>query len=236
VDERRAARNFLINLGLGEFHVEHDVEKQLTDRLLDGASKVGVALEAEEASKLVRFLDLLLSWNRKVNLTSLTDPLAAVEGHLVDSLPAVRMLRGANTVLDLGAGGGLPGIPVAVMLPATRVVVVDTVGKKVGFLKAAAAALGLRNVQAIHARAEGDPEREGIPICEVAISRAFMAPAEWVALAHPYIEREGSILAMLGAETCLPDTLAEGYRAVETVEYRLPESGAVRRIVRFKRG
>ena len=213
------------------FHVERPVENLLTDSLRSGASRVGARLSEEQAEQLGRFLDLLLLWNKKVNLTSIVDPAKAVEAHLVDSLAAVAEVRGARTVLDLGAGGGFPSIPLAVVLPDARFVMVDAVGKKVGFLKAAVASLGLKNATAIHARAEGEPEKEKIPVCEVASCRAFMPLPDWLALAPAYVPPGGRIVAMLGPEAKIPSGLA----VVSERSYELPWSGAFRRIVVFSR-
>jgi 16S rRNA (guanine527-N7)-methyltransferase len=210
--------------------VEHSVEKRLTDELLAGASAVGFPVDAATAKRLLDYLDLLLKWNRKVNLTSVTDPGEAVEVHLVDSLAPARLLGSAGSLLDMGAGGGLPGIPLAIVLPQLRVTLVDSVGKKVGFLKAAIAALGLSNANAVQARVAGEPAREGLPIVDVAICRALMAPGDWVRLARPYIKDAGRILAMLGAETPIPTDL----EVVEEIEYRLLRSKAVRRVVAFR--
>lgn len=221
--------------GLPLFHVERPVEKTLTDELRAGAAAVGVELTENSALTLGRFLDLLLTWNRKVNLTAITDPREAIEGHLVDSLAAAPEVRGAATVLDLGAGGGFPSIPLAVAVPETRFVLADTVGKKVGFLKAAIAGLGLPNARAIHARAEGAPAKEGLPICAVAICRAFMPLPEWLALAPAYVEAGGRIVAMLGPEAEIPTALPAGVRFAGERAYRLPRSGAARRVATFSR-
>ena len=216
------------------FHVERLVEKLLTDELRRMASKVGVEVSLEQSARLGAFLDLLLTWNRKVNLTSITDPVEAVESHLVDSLAAVPEVRAAKTVVDLGAGGGFPSIPLALVLPEVRFVLVDAVGKKVGFLKAAAAQLGVSNVRAVHARAVGNPEVEGIPRSEVAICRAFLPLPEWLALAPSYLEPGGSIVAMLGPEALIPEPLPAGMSLASERSYSLPRSGAARRIATFR--
>mgnify|MGYP000874978636 CR=1 FL=1 len=210
--------------------MEQAVEKRLSGELLAGASAVGFPVDAAAAERLLRYLELLLAWNRKVNLTSVTDPEEAVEVHLIDSLAPARLLGATGSLLDVGAGGGLPGIPLAIVLPQLQVTLVDTVGKKVGFLKAASAVLGLSNVRAVHARVAGEPAREGLPLVDAAISRALMTPGEWVQLARPYIKDAGRILAMLGAETPIPDDL----EVVEELEYRLPRSKAVRRVAVFR--
>ena len=228
------------------------MEKHLTDALRAQAAEVGVALDQGQLEKLGRFLDLLLAWNRKVNLTAIADPLQAVEVHLVDSLAAAPEVRaiglprppplaegaggGARRVLDLGAGGGFPSLPLAVLLPEVEFVLVDAVGKKVGFLKAAIAALGLANARALHARAEGRPEREKIPVCPSAICRAFLPLPQWLALAPAYVAPGGRVIAMLGPEAAIPAPLPAGLDLASERAYRLPRSGAERRVAVFTRG
>jgi 16S rRNA (guanine527-N7)-methyltransferase len=211
---------------LERFHVEQVVEKR---ELLAGADAVGSPVTEEVAMKLLAFVELLLQWNRKVNLTAIRSAGEAVEMHLVDSLAAAPVLAGVERVVDLGSGGGFPGIPLAIALPGCEFTLVDAVGKKVGFLKAAIAHLGLRNARAIHAHAEGKPEDEGIPRAVAVICRAFLAPSEWLELAQNYVAPGGRILAMLGAETEMP-TAPGGLRLTGVRSYRLPHSGAERRI------
>ena len=207
--------------------------RRLTAQLVDGAVSVGAAVNEAQAAQLIRFLGLLLDWNRKVNLTAITDPAEAVEHHLLDALAAAPMVADLKSVMDIGTGGGVPGIPLAIVNPNQQWVLVETVGKKVGFLKAAAAALGLKNVRSIQARACGHPETERIPLCEGAISRAFTAAPTWFDLARHYVMGPGAICWMLGAGTDAR-ALAEsiGFVDIQIWNYSLPNSHIARQILR----
>jgi 16S rRNA (guanine527-N7)-methyltransferase len=210
--------------------LDEAVGKRGIEELLAGSRTLGVDLSGEQAARLVELLDLLQVWNRKVNLTAITDFWEALEAHLLDSLAAAPLLVGANTVVDLGAGGGFPGLPLAVALPQMGITLVESVGKKVGFLKAAIAALGLANARAVQARVEGYPQREGVPLAEAAISRAFLPPEEWLQLAPHYVTPGGRVFTFLGAQTPMPERLPAGLKPAESREYLLPRSGARRRI------
>ncbi|MGC4119012.1 MAG: class I SAM-dependent methyltransferase [Myxococcales bacterium] len=153
----------------------------------------------------------------------------------MDSLAAVPEVRGAGSVLDLGAGGGFPSIPLAAALPDSRFVLADAVGKKVGFLKAAIAGIGLKNAQALHVRAEGDPQKEKLPVSDVVICRAFMPLPEWLKLSPVYAKAGGRIVSMLGPEASIPSGLPEGLRVLSDRSYQLPVSKASRRIVVFEK-
>nr|WP_233582634.1 16S rRNA (guanine(527)-N(7))-methyltransferase RsmG [Corallococcus sp. CA053C] len=190
--------------------------------------------------RLQRLMAELLKWNAKVNLTAITAPEEVLEKHFLDSLAVLPEVTGATTLLDLGAGAGFPGLPLKLVLPTLGVTLVDAVGKKVAFIKAAAASLGLTGVRGLHARAEGKPETEGIPRAQVLIARAFMDLPDWLALAPAYVEEGGRVVAMLGKaqpDTELQARAAErNLRVVSARSYRLPFSGAERQVAVFAKG
>ena len=204
--------------------------------LEQGARALGLALHDDAREKLERYADRLLAWNRKVNLTAITDPAELAEKHLVDSLALVPEATGAATLLDVGSGGGLPGIPLAIALPSLDVTCCDSVAKKVAFVKAVAAELGLR-VRGVAARAEGEPEREGLPRAEVVVSRAFADPERWLPLAARYLTPGGKVLVTLGREADEEGLRRAGAAAGLTLSdlrrFALPRSGALRAVATF---
>lgn len=208
------------------------------ETLEDGARALGLALDAPAREKLERYADRLLAWNRKVNLTAITDPAELAEKHLLDSLALLPEVRDAATLLDVGSGAGLPGIPLAIALPSLEVTCCDTVAKKVAFVKAVAADLDLR-VRGVAARAEGKPEREGLPHAEVVVSRAFADPGRWLRLAVGYLSPGGRVLATLGRdvdEEALRGAGAEaGLVLLSLRRFVLPRSGAQRAVGTFAR-
>lgn len=206
----------------------------------EGARRLGVRLPEEAAAALWDYAGELLRWNERVNLTAITEPREVVEKHLLDSLAVVPELGHSTTLLDLGAGGGLPGIPLALALPTLRVTLVDAVQKKVGFLKHAAAHLGLApRVRALHLRALGHPEREGLALADTVIARAFMELTDFTRLAKPYLSPGGRVVALLGRppteEALRALALAEGLIFESFRSYTLPTSGAPRAVVVFRK-
>jgi 16S rRNA (guanine527-N7)-methyltransferase len=204
--------------------------------LEQGARALGLALQDDASEKLERYADRLLAWNRKVNLTAITDPEELAEKHLVDSLSLVPDATGAATLLDVGSGAGLPGIPLAIALPSLDVTCCDSVAKKVAFVKAVAAELGLR-VRGVAARAGGEPEMEGLPRAEVVVSRAFADPARWLPLAARYLAPGGKVLVTLGREADEAGLRGAGAAAGLTLvglrRFALPRSGAQRAVATF---
>ncbi len=175
------------------------VENSLKSPLTEGALRVGIRLSPQTCSALQTFVDELLRWNQRVNLTSITKPDEVIEKHLIDSIAVLPEIGAATSLLDVGAGAGFPGIPLAIALPLLRVQLVDSVGKKVAFMKAAIAKLGLATrVRAMHIRVAGRPADESIERAEVVVSRALMDVSAWLELAKPYVAESGRIVAMLG--------------------------------------
>lgn len=175
------------------------VDNSASALLESGLTTLGVTLPPGGRDALLAWADELLKWNPKVSLTAITRPDEVVDKHLLDSLTVLPEVRGATHLLDLGAGAGLPGIPLAVALPDLRVTLVDAVAKKVAFLKSAAVKAQVApRVKALHARAEGQPQTEGIPLADCVISRAFMDVGPFLALARHYVTPGGRVVTMLG--------------------------------------
>ncbi len=198
----------------------------LEPQLREGARALGVVLPDASVVPLLHHIALLLKWNRTINLTAITEPIEVLEKHLLDSL-AVAALVPTGRLLDAGTGGGFPGVPIRLVRPDVEVVLVDSVAKKVAFLKSLAAELRLTGVRAAALRLAGQPDAEGLGRFEGSISRAFAAPQEWLALARPYLAPGGRAIAMAGPRDPLPEQAGE-LELIERRDYALPFSGAER--------
>jgi 16S rRNA (guanine527-N7)-methyltransferase len=212
-------------------------DARFEDALLRGAAAIGVPLDDAARIRLARFAARLLEWNRRVNLTAITDPAEVAEKHLVDSLTLLRALGSARTVLDIGSGAGIPGAVLACVRPDLDVTCVDSVAKKVAFVKTIAAELDLP-VRARAARAGGHPDAEGLPRADAVVSRALADPARWIPLGATYVAPGGVLLAMLGRESEgeLLERVGDrvGFRLEGVERFVLPLSGAARAIGRWR--
>ena len=182
--------------------------------LAEGAQVLGLGLSPQEAKQLLAYLALLQRWNATYNLTAVRDPQAMLVQHLLDCLavlpPLLRQLPTGGRVLDVGSGGGLPGVVLAVMAPQLDVTCVDTVGKKAAFVRQVAGALRLPNLRAVHARVE---RLTAAPFALIT-SRAFASLADFVALTRAHLAEGGSWMAMKGQT---PDDEIAGLPAGVTV-------------------
>ena len=184
-----------------------------TMTLAAGLTALEIALPEAAQLKLLAFRDLLLKWNRTYNLTALRDPQQAISHHLLDAL-AILPYVGAGPLLDVGSGGGFPGIPLAIARPDLSVTLVDAVQKKATFLQQAAIELELKSVAVHHARVE---EMRG-QYAQIS-SRAFADLARFISLTHHLLAPGGRWLAMKGAR---PDDEIKALPAGSEVEAIIP--------------
>ena len=200
--------------------------------LAPGLEALGIALPAGGEAHLLEFVELLQHWNQAYNLTAVRDPGEMVVKHLLDSLAVLPYVRG-TPVEDVGAGAGLPGIPLAIALPDTRFVLLDSNGKKTRFMVQAAASLKLHNVEVVQSRAED--YRPVVPFATV-ISRAFASLGEFLRLAGQGCASGGRLLAMKGA---YPDEelrdIPEGFRLLGVRALKVPGLNAERCVVEIEK-
>lgn len=159
-----------------------------------------LALPESAAPRLLDYLALLQRWNGTYNLTAVRDPSRMLIQHIADCLTVIGPLRrqlvdkAPRRLLDVGSGGGLPGVVIAILCPTIAVTCVDTVGKKAAFIRQAAASLRLHNLHAEHARVE---QLKAAPF-DVVTSRAFASLSDFVALTRQHLAPGGVWLAMKG--------------------------------------
>jgi 16S rRNA (guanine527-N7)-methyltransferase len=210
------------------------VEAAQLKKIEEGAARMGVRLGPEQLKQLGRHVDLMLKWNKSVNLTAITDPDEVAEKHVLDSL-AIAPVLPSGSFLDAGTGAGFPGIPVAIARPELEVVLVDSVQKKVAFLKSALAELRLPKVKAYAIRLEGNPSREELPRVHAAVARACASPEEWLRLAEHYVLPAGVAICMLGPSDPAPHKVGS-MTLKQELAYALPYSGSQRRLAIYKHG
>jgi 16S rRNA (guanine527-N7)-methyltransferase len=203
-----------------------------------GVKALSLPVDEAALARLGLVAERLLTWNRKVNLTAITDPREVAEKHFVDSLVLLAAVEGRKTLLDIGTGAGLPALALACARPDLQVTCCDSVGKKISFVKAVAAELDLA-VRALPIRATGNPKADGLPVCDVVVSRALADPDRWVPLGAPYVAPGGLLLAMLGkgAEREHLQALgrSHGLELLGVDQFELPLSTAARAVVRWQR-
>jgi 16S rRNA (guanine527-N7)-methyltransferase len=164
-------------------------------------AELAITIDSTQEERLLSFLDELLRWNQSINLTAITDREEALVKHLVDSLTLLPYLRGDETLLDMGSGGGLPGLPLKIVLPGINLTSVDAVAKKISFQKHVIRTLALRGAVARHGRLEElgrDASLAGH--FDLVVARAFASLPDCLRLACPFLRSGGRLIAMKGPE------------------------------------
>ncbi len=166
----------------------------LAEKLAQGIAEIGLDVTAATQRKLLDYQALIAKWNRVHNLTAVRGSARMVSDHLLDCLAVVPHLD-ARTVLDVGSGAGLPGIPLALMWPLANITLLDSNHKKAAFLRQAVIELGLKNAEVVCERVETwQPQRE----FELVISRAISDLPEFLNLAGRLCAADGTVAAMKG--------------------------------------
>ena len=205
----------------------------------DGARLLSVAVTRDQAVKFAQHGQWLMQWNRKINLTAITDPADVAVKHFLDAIAPIHHIPAHGHLLDIGTGGGFPGIPLKIMRPDQPMTLIDSVRKKVNFVKHVTRQLALRNIHASHVRAEDlcneNPGQHGF---SVVICRALADMDGAVRLAAPLLGSNGKIVLYQGPQVPTdPNSITPVSFEVEktkfrrtTVNYTLPYIGDARSV------
>jgi len=209
---------------------DHDA---LAKVLAEGVAAMGLDISAEQLGKLMAYLQLMHKWNAVYNLTSLRDPMQMVTHHLLDSLAAVPAFAGANNVLDVGAGGGLPGIVLAIARPDMQVAMIDTVHKKTAFLTQVKAELALSNVTVHTMKVQDLTVSDKF---DVITSRAFADLSDFVNWSGHLLAEGGQFIALKGvAPSEERERLPQAWHVSGLQPLQVPRLGAERHLVFIQR-
>lgn len=210
------------------------VTTQHADELMQGAEQLKITLTAQQQEQLLHYLALLIKWNKAYNLTAVRNPDEMVSRHLLDSLSVVEYVEQyGEQWLDVGSGGGMPGVPLAIMFPQRKFTLLDSNGKKTRFLTQVKLELKLDNLEVIHSRVEAyTPEQSFSGI----ISRAFSSLADFTNWTRHLGDFKSHWLAMKGVH---PDdelqALPEDFRLESCQVLKVPGCQGQRHLLILQR-
>ena len=191
----------------------------------------GISLTDHQKNQLVAYVGLLDKWNKAYNLTSVRDPNEMLVRHILDSIIVAPYLQGSR-LIDVGTGPGLPGIPLAIVCPESHFTLLDSLGKRVRFLRQVQHELKLDNVTPVQSRVEAFPAE---PPFDGVISRAFASLNDMVSWCHHLPAANGHFYALKGlAQKEEMESLPEGYDIVEVIELHVPRLEGERHLVVIK--
>jgi len=205
----------------------------LQQLLADGIADMQLDVTQAQQNQLMDYLALMFKWNSVYNLTSLRDPVQMVTHHLLDSLAAVPAFKDATNVLDVGSGGGLPGIVLAITRPDMKVSMIDTVHKKTAFLTQVKAELGLANVTVYTMRVE---QLQVSDKFDVITSRAFADLSDFVNWSAHLLADQGQYIALKGtAPRDEQERVPQEWKVTKVEPLQVPRLGAERHLVHIQR-
>lgn len=193
--------------------------------------------DEHQREQLIRFLSLLVKWNRVYNLTAVREPRQMIDRHLLDSLVLASWLPVSPAgdaqvydVIDIGTGAGLPVLPLAMVRPDLRFLSVESVGKKTRFQQQAVMALNLSNVTVCNRRIQDTDA-----CARLVMSRAFTAPAAFLEIARDHCLPDAQVLILLGRAERLPEVLPSGFTLLQLQAVRIPGTDTPRHIALCQR-
>ncbi len=201
---------------------------ELLEILHQGLIEMDHPLDRQTEVQLIQYIDLIAQWNRVYNLSSIRDVDTMVTRHLLDSLSISKYIKG-KTILDVGTGAGLPGIPLAIAMPDRQFVLLDSNQKKMRFLQQTCYQMRLRNVRVVNQRVE---EFKVDPLFDSVISRAFSTLRDFITQSQHLVKPNGQMLAMKGVYPLTElQEVAAPFKLVEVYPLKVPQLNAERHLV-----
>ena len=196
------------------------------NKLIEIASKIGENISENDAMKFYNYMNLLLDWNKKINLTAITDENEIIVKHFIDSLTINKYVKEAVSIMDIGTGAGLPGIPLKIVNEEKKFILVDSLNKRINFLEEVKKELNLENLELIHSRVEDLAKnscyRENV---EIVTSRAVANLRVLVEYMLPFTQIGGICLCMKGPK--IEEELKEAKNAIETLGGKIEKTDKI---------
>jgi 16S rRNA (guanine527-N7)-methyltransferase len=219
------------------------MSEEIAKMLIEGGRILGISLEMFHVEHFQRYYSVLMEWNQKMNLTAITEEEEAVIKHFLDSLSVLKsnVVRGDETIIDIGTGAGFPGVPLKIVLPNLKLTLLESSKKKVIFLNHLSHVLALTDVEIIHGRAEElgriDKYREKF---KISVARAVAPLNILLEYAIPFVEPGGYFIAMKGRDISEVEKCGSAFKELKCeieniVEVRLPFSDILHHLIVVKK-
>ena len=215
------------------------MEKKRFEEEMSKKSKIlGVRFSVEQIEQFYKYMNLLIEWNEKMNLTAITEPKEIILKHFIDSLTILKYIDDNSKLVDVGTGAGFPGVPLSIMNPTLKITLVDSLNKRLIFLQEVVKELNLKNIEIVHARAEEFGQNKNYrEKFDIATSRAVANLATLSEYLVPLVKIGGKIISMKASNA--KEEINNAQKAIEVLggkiekieEFDLPESDIGRTII-----
>lgn len=217
-------------------------KKDFYAKLSENSKKINIMLNDEQLEQFYKYMNLILEWNEKINLTAITDENEFITKHFIDSATIVQYIKDEEKVIDIGTGAGFPGIPLSIIKNKTNITLVDSLNKRINFLNQVVVDLKLKNVKAVHSRAEEiGKNNEYRESNDIVVSRAVAKLNILAEYMLPLVNVGGKCICMKGPdceeEINLSKTAIKtlGGKIEKIEQFTLPNSDMKRTIIIIKK-
>ena len=217
-------------------------EEEFNEKMRESLKELNIELSEKQLNQFYNYMNILIEWNKVMNLTNITETEEIIQKHFVDSLTILKSIKENDSIIDVGTGAGFPGIPIKIAFPETRITLLDSLNKRIKFLEEVINKLELKNIETIHGRAEevahNKKYREKY---DIAIARA-VAPLNVLSeYLLPFVKIGGYAICMTGAKG--KEEAEEGKNAIKILggeitnsrEFNLPNTEMARTIIEIEK-
>lgn len=214
------------------------MDDNFKNKLMNLSKQIGIELSDSDTEKYYNYMILLLEWNKKINLTAITEQNDIILKHYIDSMTVIKYLENGNNIIDVGTGAGFPGIPIAILKKENEITLLDSLNKRIVFLQEIVKKLNLNNVKTVHSRAEEfGKNKTNREFYDIAVSRAVANLSTLVEYLLPLVKIGGKCICMKGSNADEEIENAKfavkelGGKISKVEKMTLPDSDIIRTIV-----
>lgn len=217
-------------------------KEEFQNKLVEKANKLKIDLSQEQQNQFYQYMQLLLQWNEKMNLTAIIEPEEVINKHFIDSISIKKYIKEQEKILDIGTGAGFPGIPLKIILPQNEITLIDSLNKRINFLNTVIQELNIEKITAVHNRAEEFSKiSENRENYDIVTSRAVAKLNVLLEYMLPFVKIGGECICMKAME--IEEEIEEAKKAIEilggTIEkidtITLPDTDIKRKIIIIKK-
>ena len=217
-------------------------EEEFNEKMKESLKELNIELSEKQLNQFYNYMNILIEWNKVMNLTNITEPEEIIQKHFVDSLTILKSIKENDSIIDVGTGAGFPGIPIKIVFPETRITLLDSLNKRIKFLEEVINKLELKNIETIHGRAEevahNKKYREKY---DIAIARAVDPLNVLSEYLLPFVKIGGYAICMKGVKG--KEEAEEGKNAIKILggeitssrEFNLPNTEMARTIIQIEK-
>lgn len=217
-------------------------KEEFEKTMVNNIKELNINLSEMQIEQFYKYMNVLIEWNKVMNLTGITEPKEIITKHFIDSLTILKYINENDTIIDVGTGAGFPGIPIKIAFPATKVVLLDSLNKRIDFLNEVIKKLNLKEIKTIHGRAEDcGRDKEYREKYDIAVARAVAPLNVLLEYLMPFVKTRGECLCMKGSSSKEELDKSEeairklGGKVIETKEFSISNTDIKRKIIRIKK-